>query len=141
MIVAALPQAWTRKFVSDDRRAYDLNVLISSLLVAAVVMVVVRIEFPCWCLFVLVINEPGPCCFMMRSIDAALTMQVAPAWEMHPMGPLVAAVVAIQIPLRSASLLEFRLMQALGNPRFSSIINQTLAAACVLVWIVRQRQP
>jgi len=127
MDIAIIPSAFIDRLESDPERRIHVNVLLSHLLLFSVAALFVflpsgLIIVPHVCLFQSLLGIPCPGCGITRSALALLAGHVGRAWTLNPVGPVLCATLALQVPLRVLALRDARWSsRILGNSRTMTI--------------------
>lgn len=135
---------------NGSTRARDLALLGGSLMVLALSALLalrgsssVRLpgvgNLPTFCLFRLFTGRQCPGCGMTRAFVALGHLDAAAAWHYHRVGPLLYALVMLQIPYRTLRLLwsRFRRLSDALEPHFHLALILGLAALMIANWLLR----
>lgn len=140
MEVAFLPRWITRCLSSDGFVSYQLNILISNLILLLVLYLfynqVTGDRFlPNFCLFDRIIGTECPFCGCSRSLGAFLHADFIDAWRYNRSGILLGVYFIAQLPLRT--------YLAVSQPgpgsraeKLSRLAGRTILAVMIINWII-----
>lgn len=129
----------------EHRRQVDRDLLIAALgglLLAALLQVapardgvlLLGWRLPEVCLTKRLVDAGCPACGLTRSVVATVHGDLGPALRLHPLGPLLVALAAAQVPFRAARLARRRSHPPTAAGR---LVVPALAGAALFVWVVR----
>ena len=109
MDIAIIPTIVLSRFDADPERHVHLNVLLSHILLLLMATLLVRFSLdlsviPHVCLFNKLFGIPCPGCGITRSLLACFVGDFGRAWLQNPAGPILAASLVAQVPLRVLAL-------------------------------------
>jgi len=109
MDIAIIPTIILSRFDTDPERHVHLNVLLSHILLLLMATLVVCLSLdlsviPHVCLFNKLFGIPCPGCGITRSLLAFFVGDFGRAWLQNPTGPIFAASLVAQVPLRFLAL-------------------------------------
>lgn len=113
MDIAIIPRCFLDRIESDSEKRIHVNVLMSHLLLVAFAVTVSWLPsslslLPHVCLFESLLGIVCPGCGVTGSLLATVAGDVVRAWTIHPAGPIIAAALVIQVPLRILALRKSR---------------------------------
>ncbi len=142
MEIAIFPRWVLCKFYTDFNRQYQLNILLSNILVIAFFLLFKGqiIEWmnllPHYCLFDKLFRIECPVCGTTRSLTALASGQFEAAYNLNASSVLVGLFFLFQIPIRALALTEK--VTATSINRISTIVGRVLIAVIVISWLTKQ---
>jgi len=140
MDISFIPKWLIRLFYSEYRLQYELNILLSNILILILFLIFkyslisLMNSLPHFCLFDKILGIECPVCGTTRALCEMATGNLKNAYNLNLSSFFVASFFVIQIPLRTISLFNNGLIKKTNN--FSKYFSGLVCVVILANWII-----